>query len=330
MKLRAGNSQLNHLSEKPAIRGRGVRVSTYLYVAVLISLVVYLGHLAFIRLAYVEATGRIALIRHEVVSPEPGVLRALKVGLREQVKKGQPLAVVEVKEADDGADYRLEILRLDQELGILKDRLEVMRKRSREGRLALAAWYEEGALARALEYTLVREPRPGPWERELLGLDYRMAELASEIERTATYRDSLLLLETRKKEERIETAVVAPVSGQVAGIYRRPHCYLGRDEKVLSILAADDPGTIVAYFKVQDFSSLYPQKGARIFLPDGRFLNGRIVAIDSLALDQEDLERHDYLPTKAHLRVEIRPDQEPPPEFWRTYNEMEIEVRVRR
>lgn len=324
MKLRNRKGLVNHLPEGQAPVRRAPQLTRWLYFGLLFFVLGYLGYLVAQYLLYVEVRGQVEVDKTQVSPTRGGQLRDMVITEGVTVQAGQQLAAVDpdARCAPTEPDPRL--AKLDYDIRLLDGRLNLQRQQLQQ----LRAERRRYDLRRALEMDGSRYRDLAGLERELdkLRLDIRLGD-----EELHLKRDTRAQLAAEPPPPRVECEpeiLVAPFAARVITVHRRNHEYAGRGQPVLTLEALDAPVQIEAYADSRQYARWQAGDHVRVLFPDGSNSKGIIDAVQSAAYNTPARQWDDYVPVEARLRIHLRPADKGASRYWRTFDRMDVTVRM--
>ncbi len=324
MKLRNRKGLVNHLPEGQAPVRRAPQLTRWLYFGLLLFVVGYLGYLVLQYLLYVEVRGQVEVDKIQVSPTHGGQLRELTVTEGMTVHAKQRLAVVDpdARCAPTEPDPRL--AKLDYDIRLLAVRLALQRQQLRQ----LHAERRRYDLRRALEMDGSRYRDMADLVRELdkLRLDIRLGEEELQLKRAT--REQLAAEPPPPRPECQPEDLTAPFAARVITVQRHNHEYAGRGQPVITLEALDAAVRIEAYADSRQYARWQAGDRVRVLFPDGTDSEGVVEAVQSAAYNTPARQWDEYVPVEARLRIHLRPADRNASRHWRTFDRMDVTVRM--
>jgi len=324
MKLRHPRRKLTQYKEGPAPeRTLRSKVTQWIYLAVVLFVVAYVIYYIAYTMFYFNQRG-LVVVNHVVISSvRGGRILKISVGAGDHVKKGALLLriaspnscrqnpdnkIIHELKIKNGLD-RGKIRMLMQQRNSKKNELKkIQYQRSMElfsGNITRMRTLQDAILVLGGNIDLLRR-----------GLRLRTAEIKKLSMNKA--------LDAACQDEVIR----APSDGTVIAVQHKVFEVLQRTEPVMDFVKDDAPVYIHVTFNNKRYDDLSLGKEVQIRLPDGELGKGKIAEVKSTSVPFAVNEfARNYLPQRTRLMAMIEPLNRKDAKLWKSFIEMEVEVR---
>jgi len=189
-------------------------------------------------------------------------------------------------------------------------------------RLAAKIGSSEQELAALIRY------RQELLQAEQQALQIKIAAIKGEVGPLSTYLESLQKGEVSGGV--LTAQVIAPLNGEVQAIFKVVGEQASPGEPLLALRSATATATVHGYFDEKYLSLLKSQKNVKILFPDGSTGRGVFANHYSIASSYPEKLKNQYIPIKSALLVEIVPADPDDAQRWRSFDRMDVTIRVRR
>lgn len=247
------------------------------------------------------------------------------------------------------------ILKLDNDLRMKKIELALFSE-TLQGQDKGAGQSAEMKRARLLELTIQDPTLTATADAERLRLLARIASAQREITALDRYRQEMLRAEQQALQIKIAAIkgevepllsylealqqgeaygvvserLLSPINGDVQAIFKVSGEQASSGEPLLALRAPTAMVTVHGYFNEEQLPILQNNKQVRILFADGSTSQGRISNHYSIAASYREKLKNGYIPIKSAVLVEIVPADPNDDVRWRSFDRMDVTIRVRR
>lgn len=314
------------MPEGSAPARRAPQLTRWLYFSLLLLGSGYLIYLVLQTLFYIEVRGQVEVDKIQVSPARSGQLTDMNLTEGGQVKAGQLLARVlpdkaceQVEENPRIEKIRYEIRMLDGQVRLEQQRLSALRSTRKQ--------YD---LRRALEMD-------GSRQRDMLELDRNIDKSRLDIrlaqEELAIKKQALEELEATPIAPRPDCqpeSLHAPFDARIITIHRRNHEYAGRGDPIVTLESLNAPVRIEAYADSRQYERWSAGDEVQVLFPDGSETAGHVEAVQSAAYNTPARQWDDYVPVEARLRIHLITQDKNAAHHWRSFDRMDVTVRMYR
>ncbi len=313
MKLK--NRKTSYLTGLPEGQGRqswGARLLRWIYFAVLLALIIFIGRYVYLRWSQFEGYGEVVIERITIAPLRSGrIARLAEAG--DQRLAGEFLAEIRPLEQCRAAPQP-ELLRIERQIAVKQAELDSLRQQWQD-------FNRQSTLRRALEID------PGR-SSALRQLPYQINLARQALVSEQRYLEKLRLLEAARE---VPTAcqpenLVAPYTGTVVQVFKNAHETIQAVEPLLAFEPEQAGVFIEGYLSKYDIESLVPGKSARIVFPDDTEAKGVITDIESAAEVFARPKWLDYEPVDSPVKVRIEPLAREQAGRWRSFHRLRVKI----
>jgi len=324
MKLRHPRSKLTQYKEVSAPkRTFGRKLTQWIYLAILLSLVVYAIFYVGYQIFYFDQRGLVT-VHHVVISSARGG-RILKeaAGAGDHVRKGALLLrIASPNVCRRSADEKV-IRELKMKNGFDGQKVRVFIQQRNTKRHELNRMQYQ----RSMELFSDNTARIRALQDALANLDGDIDVLRHEIKLRNDEIKKLSANNTLDDACRDEL-IRAPADGTIVSIQHRTYEVVQRSDPVMDFVKDDAPVLIHALFRNEYYESLSLGKKVQIRFPDKSFSKGRVIKIESTSVPfAVNTVRKNYAPARTRILAVIEPLDKKDVNLWKSFMEMEVEVK---
>lgn len=329
MKLRNRKSFITTLPEQESPRPRGPRITHYLYVFALASLLAYIAYIIWDQVFFLEGTGVVEVERVTVSSTRGGRIDALSVTGGDRVSEGQRIGVIAAAETCDDMPDTDRLERLRMEAAMTQVRIDTLRSQLADRRSRLS---ERRTLRRALEIDTRMNDETRSLREDVRALQ---EEIALKTKRFSIKQERAAALGSRLEQRVLPREcrpeyLVAPRGGEVLAVSPQPGEVATRAEPLVTLIPSGADVRVNAAFPNNELGGVRIGYQMTIEFPDGSKSIGRVGRVHS---PESYVVRRQWEPVPEpteQIRATLYPADQDSTDTWIRYDRMAVTVRSRR
>lgn len=162
---------------------------------------------------------------------------------------------------------------------------------------------------------------------EQMALRMKIAAIKNEVEPMQHYLDAL---QHGDDAGSLTEQLTAPIDGEIQAIFKVAGEQTAPGEPLLALRAPTAQVTVHGYFSEEQLPILSDRKKVKIIFPDGSTSQGVISNHYSIASSYREKLKNEYIPIKSAVLVEIIPGDNGEEARWRSFDRMDVTIRVSR
>jgi len=323
MKLRHPRNNLTQYENEDAPkRSFSSYVTQWIYLVVVFTILGFIGYYIIHSIYYFNQRGMV-LVNHVVISTaRGGRILSQPVQVGQHVKKGDLLLRIASPNICKKSvnDKKIADLKMQNAFNVMKIKLLIKKRSYKEKQLQKIRYQ------RSLELFSTPQMDAQTLQDELQDLSANIQLLQREdvIRRQAIKDLADMILEDH---DCVDEFVYAPQDGTIVAVEHKVFEVLQRTESGMDFIADDADVYIEAAFHNKYYNAISMGENVEIRLPDGGLSQGVIKEIKSTSAPFAVQENNRYLQQRTRLLVVVEAANKEEAERWKSFIEMEIEVR---